>query len=241
MTTEGQVTLTWLGHATTKIEFGRYTILIDPFLTDNPTTPENLKHIDKVDLMLITHGHYDHFADAIPVAERTGCHVICIFEIGFYLRSKGIENVTDMNKGGTVNWNGIEVSMVNAIHSSGIVEGDHLVEGGTPAGYIIRFPNLFTLYHAGDTDLFEGFRDIGSRYRPDVAMLPIGGHYTMNPAAAAEALRMLNVKTVIPIHYGTWPPLAGTPDELIDAASDIQGLDVVAIKPGESVTNSDLV
>lgn len=241
MTDDTTLTLTWLGHAATRIEFDGKVILIDPFLTDNPATPENLKHVDRCDLMLITHGHSDHFADAIPIAQQTGCHVVCIFEIGVYLRAKGIENVTDMNKGGTVTWNGIDISMVNAIHSSGIVEGDHIVDGGSPAGYVMRFPNLFTLYHAGDTDLFEGFRDIGSRYHPDVAMLPIGGHYTMNPSAAAEALRMLNVKTVIPIHYGTWPVLAGTPDELIDAASDIQGLDVVAIKPGESVTESDLV
>jgi L-ascorbate metabolism protein UlaG (beta-lactamase superfamily) len=240
MANDGQVTVTWLGHAATQINFGGYTILIDPFLTDNPATPDNLKHPDHCDLMLITHAHSDHFADAIPIAQRTGCHVICIVELAQYMQSKGITDIEGMNKGGTINWNGIEVSMVHAVHSSGITDGDQVLYGGTAAGFVIRFPNQFTLYHAGDTDLFEGFRVIGSRYRPDVAMLPIGGYYTMDPSAAAEALRMLAVKTVIPIHYGTFPVLVGTPDELIDAASDIQGLDVVALKPGESVSNTDL-
>jgi L-ascorbate metabolism protein UlaG (beta-lactamase superfamily) len=239
--TDATATITWLGHATTKIEYNDSVILIDPFLTDNPATPENMKDVERCDLMLISHAHGDHFADAIPIARKTGCTVICIVELAAYLRSKGIQNVIEMNKGGTVDWNGIEVTMVDAIHSSSITDGDQVIYAGTPAGFVIRFPNLFTLYHSGDTDLFEGFRVIGSRYRPDVAMLPIGGHYTMDPGEAAEALRMLGVKTVIPIHYGTFPVLTGTPDDLIDAASDIDGLDVVALKPGESVTNTDLV
>jgi L-ascorbate metabolism protein UlaG (beta-lactamase superfamily) len=131
--------------------------------------------------------------------------------------------------------------MVDAVHSSGITDGDQVLYGGTAAGFVLRFPGEFTLYHAGDTDLFEGFRLIGSRYQPDVAMLPIGGYFTMDPSAAAEALRLMNVTTVIPIHYGTFPLLVGTPDDLIDSASDIEGLDVVAIKPGESVTSADLI
>jgi L-ascorbate metabolism protein UlaG (beta-lactamase superfamily) len=239
--TDAQATITWLGHAATKIEYDGFVILIDPFLTNNPATPDNLKHPDRCDLMLITHAHADHFADAIPIAQRTGCHVICIVELAAYMQAKGVEDVEGMNKGGTVLWNRIEVSMVDAIHSSGISDGDQILYGGTAAGFVIRFPDLFTLYHSGDSDLFEGFRIIGSRYHPDVAMLPIGGHFTMDPPAAAEALRMLGVKTVIPIHYGTFPILTGTPDELMDAASDIQGLDVVALKPGESVTDADLL
>jgi L-ascorbate metabolism protein UlaG (beta-lactamase superfamily) len=241
MANDAKATITWLGHAATKIEFDGHIILIDPFLTQNPATPEDQKHQDRCDLMLITHAHSDHFADAIPIAQRTDCHVICIVELAQYMASKGITNIEGMNKGGTVTWNRIEVSMVDAVHSSGISDGDQILYGGTAAGFVIRFPDLFTIYHAGDTDVFEGFRVIGSRFRPDVAMLPIGGYYTMDPPGAAEALRMLGVKTVIPIHYGTFPVLTGTPDELIDAASDIEGLDVVALKPGESVTDTDLV
>jgi L-ascorbate metabolism protein UlaG (beta-lactamase superfamily) len=241
MTNSEQVTITWLGHAATRIEYGDYTILIDPFLTHNPATPEALKNPDKCDLMLISHAHMDHMADAIPIAQRTGCHVICIVELATYLQSKGIEDIEGMNKGGTIDWNGVQVTMVDAVHSSGITDGDQVIYGGTAAGFVIRFPNQFTVYHAGDTDLFEGFRLVGSRYHPDVAMLPIGGYYTMDPTAAAEALRMMDVTTVIPIHYGTFPVLEGNPDDLLDAASDIEGLDVVAIKPGESVTNADLM
>jgi L-ascorbate metabolism protein UlaG (beta-lactamase superfamily) len=241
MTNDAQVTITWLGHAATQIEFDGYTVLIDPFLEHNPATPDELKHPEKCDLMLITHAHADHFADAIPIAQRTGCHVICIVELAAYMQSKGIEDIEGMNKGGTITWNGLDITMVDAVHSSGITDGDQVLYGGTAAGFVLRFPGEFTLYHAGDTDLFEGFRLIGSRYQPDVAMLPIGGYFTMDPSAAAEALRLMNVTTVIPIHYGTFPLLVGTPDDLIDSASDIEGLDVVAIKPGESVTSADLI
>jgi L-ascorbate metabolism protein UlaG (beta-lactamase superfamily) len=241
MASDAEVTLTWLGHAATKLEYDGKTILIDPFLQDNPATPAGQKQQPEIDLMLITHGHFDHFADAVPLARASGCQVICIFEIAQYLKAKGIDHVVDMNKGGTVDWNGFQVAMVDAVHSSGIVDGDQIVYGGTAAGFVIRFPNGFTVYHAGDTDLFEGFRIIGRQYRPDVALIPIGGHYVMDPHLAAEAIRMLDITSVIPIHYGTWPILKGTPDELKREAGDIAGLTVVALEPGQSVRQSDLV
>lgn len=241
MAADGEVKITWLGHATTSLEYGGKRILIDAFLQDNPATPPDQKQIDQLDLMLITHGHYDHFSDAVSVAQRTNADVICIFEIGHYLQSKGVNNVTAMNKGGTVDWNGFAVTMTDAVHSSGITDGDRIVDGGSAAGFVIRFPNGFTVYHAGDTDLFEGFKTIGHQYSPDVALLPIGGHFTMNPTLAAEAIRMLGVTSVIPIHYGTWPILTGNPEELKQATSDIAGLRIVALKPGESVTQDRLV
>ncbi|HZU12627.1 MAG TPA: metal-dependent hydrolase [Chloroflexota bacterium] len=238
---DSDVTITWLGHATTRFDHGDTTILVDPFLKDNPAVPDDMKSASRVDLILITHGHYDHFADAVPIAQQTGAHVICIFEIGQYLRSKGVDNVTDMNKGGTVHWNGFDVTMVDAIHSSDIVDGDRMVPGGSAAGFVVRFPNGFVAYHAGDTDVYEGFKLTGQRYNPDVALLPIGGHYTMDPQGAAEAARMLGAPSIIPIHYGTWPPLAGTPDQLKQALGDAGGIKVVALKPGETVKQSDLV
>lgn len=242
MTSDGGVTITWLGHSATKIETPRgETILIDPWVRNNPATPDNQKNIETLDLMLITHGHFDHMGDAVEIARATKPDVIAIFEIAHYLESKGIEKTNGINKGGTVVWRSHHVSMVDAIHSSGIVEGESIVYGGTAAGYVIRFENDFTLYHAGDTDLFGDMELIRERYLPDVAMLPIGGHFTMDPTAAAKAVRMLNISTVIPIHYGTFPGLTGTPDQLRQATSDIPGLKIVALKPGESASQSDLV
>lgn len=241
MAGDAEVTLTWLGHAATRLEYDGKTILIDPFLKENPATPADQKEVNQLDLMLITHGHFDHFADAVPIAQKTGCDVICIFEIAQYLGMKGVQNVTDMNKGGTVDWNGYQVTMVDAVHSSGIVDGNQIFDGGSAAGYVIKFPNGFTVYHAGDTDLFEGFKIIGHQYQPDVALLPIGGHYVMDPHLAAEAIRMLGVTTVIPIHFGTFPILKGTPQELEREAADIAGLKIVARDPGTALKQSDLV
>ena len=242
MASDRGVTITWLGHATTLIETpAGKRILIDPFLSQNPATPEDMKNPENIDLMLITHGHFDHIADAVPIAQRDNPDVIAIFEITEYLGAKGVKNTTGMNKGGTVTWEDVEISMVNAIHSSGIADEGHVYDGGSPAGFVLRFGNDFTLYHSGDTTAFQDMRLIGKLYHPDVAMLSIGGHFTMGPREAAEAIRLLGVTSVIPIHYGTWPPLKGTPEELKSQASDVAGLKVFALKPGESITQSQLV
>lgn len=240
---EKGVTITWLGHATTRIETpAGQTILIDPWVQNNPATPDNQKNIEKLDLMLITHGHFDHMGDAVEVARATRPDVLCIFEIAQYLSSQGVEKADGFNKGGTVEWNGVQITMTDAVHSSGITTPDgSIAYGGTAAGYVLRFQNGFTLYHSGDTDLFSSMKLIGRRHAIDAAMLPIGGHFTMGPQEAAEAIRLLGVTTVIPIHYGTFPLLAGTPDQLKGAASDVDGLKVVALQPGESVNQSDLV
>jgi L-ascorbate metabolism protein UlaG (beta-lactamase superfamily) len=242
MTANGDAIITWLGHATTRIDTpSGKTILIDPFLTDNPATPDSMKSIDKVDLMLITHGHSDHMADAVTIAHRTNCQVIAILEICSWLGSKGVANCTGMNIGGTVRWEGIEVTLVPAIHSSTISDGDASIAAGAPGGFVIRLENGFVVFHAGDTTVFEGMSLIGRLYSPDVALLPIGDHYTMDPRQAAEAIRLLGVDCVIPIHYGTWPILTGTPEQLREHTQNIKSLKIMAIKPGESVTQQEMV
>jgi L-ascorbate metabolism protein UlaG (beta-lactamase superfamily) len=242
MQSDGGIRITWLGHATTLLETSKgKSILIDPWLEGNPAVPEGRKTMDRLDLMLITHAHTDHMGDAVSVARRTNADVVAIFELCEYLGTKGIQNCTGMNKGGTVEWEGIHITMVDAVHSSGFMEFDRLVYGGTAAGYVIRFENDFTIYNAGDTDVFESMKLIGQMHEPDLALLPIGDHFTMGPSGAAEAIRILGVKRVIPIHYGTFPLLSGTPAELEKEASDVRDLRIIALKPGESVSQTDIL
>ncbi|MGH2411218.1 MAG: metal-dependent hydrolase, partial [Chloroflexota bacterium] len=214
MATDG-ATITWLGHAATKIDTpGGKSILIDPWLEHNPATPSNRQTLDSLDLMLITHGHADHMGDAVQIANATKPDVICMVEIAGYMASHGVQKTNGINLGGTVAWNEITITMVNALHSSGMSDGDQTVYGGVAAGYVIRLENGLTIYHAGDTDVFSDMRLIGEMHSPDVALLPIGGHYTMGPKGAAVAARMLGAGVVIPIHFGTFPALTGTPDQL---------------------------
>jgi L-ascorbate metabolism protein UlaG (beta-lactamase superfamily) len=242
VTANSGVTITWLGHATTLIDTpdGKR-ILIDPWLSQNPATPDDRKQLDRLDLMLITHGHFDHMGDAVSVATATEPDVIANFEIAAWLQGKGVGKTNGMAHGGTVTWNGIAITLVEAVHGSGISDGGSIVYGGTAGGFVIRFANDFTLYHAGDTDVFASMKLIRELHHPNVAMLPIGGHFTMDPVRAAAALRMLEVSAVIPIHHGTFPLLTGTPAQLEEATRDISGLKVVGLKPGQSLNQSDLV
>jgi L-ascorbate metabolism protein UlaG (beta-lactamase superfamily) len=229
--------ITWLGHATTLIETSDgKRILIDPWLQGNPVVPESKRNVDRLDLMLITHGHSDHMADAVSLAQQTQPDVIAIYEICAYLGMKGIQKCTGINTGGTVSWNGVQITLVDAVHSSAIQEGSQIIYAGTAGGFVLRFADGFTLYHTGDTDVFETLRLTGTLYQPDLVMMCIGDHYTMGPRQAAEALRMLGTKRVIPIHWGTFPLLTGTPDALRHETSDIAGLKIIALQPGESVT-----
>jgi L-ascorbate metabolism protein UlaG (beta-lactamase superfamily) len=238
---EHDLTITWLGHAATRIDVsdGRV-ILIDPFIQGNPSTPEANKTIERVDILLISHGHEDNMGDAVELGKQFNPYVVCQNELGGYLGSKGVENTHGGNTGGSQDIGGIRVTMVDAIHSSSVQENGQTVYAGLAVGFVIRFADGFTVYHAGDTALFEGMSLIGRLYSPDVALLPIGDYFTMGPAEAAEAIRLLGVKHVIPVHYGTFPVLTGTPDALEKAAHDIVGLEIHALKPGESVRQSQL-
>jgi len=242
MATEQGVTITWLGHAATRIDTGDgRVILLDPWLQTNPKVPDDQKNQPRVDLMLISHAHADHMADAVPVAKAAQPDVIVIKEIADYLEAQGVVKTNGMNKGGTVHWNGVDITRVDAVHSSGFMENDIPIQLGSPAGYVLRFSDGFTLYFAGDTDVFESMRTIGELYKPDLAMLPIGDHFTMGPRQAAHAIRLLGVKRVIPIHYGTFPLLTGTPEALEQEASDVAGLEVIALQPGESMRSGKVL
>ena len=234
MDTRG-VKLTWLGHATFKVETpGGQTLLIDPWVMGNPACPDNLKSFEKIDTMLITHGHFDHIGDAVELAKQHKPKVVCIPETANWLGSKGVENLAEMNKGGTQKVNDIEVTMVTTDHSCGILDDGKIIYGGEACGYVITFEGGFKLYHAGDTNVFGDMKIIGELYQPGLACLPIGDHYTMSPREAAYAIRLLGVKAVIPMHFGTFPVLSGTPDQLGELTQDIAGLEILDLKPGDT-------
>ncbi|GIV09159.1 MAG: UPF0173 metal-dependent hydrolase [Fimbriimonadales bacterium] len=232
-----QTQIQWLGHSTFLITspYGKR-ILIDPWVQGNPACPNSAKQLPGVDMMLITHGHSDHCADAVAIAQAYQPTVACIYEMYLYLTRRGITKVQPMNKGGSATIDGITITMVNAFHSSGLEDGEQVLYVGEPAGYVVRLENGFTLYHAGDTCVFGDMKIIGELYQPDLAMLPIGDLFTMGPREAAYAIELLGVKRVIPMHWGTFPLLTGTPEQLRDATQQIEDLEILALKPGDCVT-----
>ena len=228
---------TWLGHATVRCDLpGGEVVLIDPWVDGNPSCPPEQKGFERLDAILITHAHFDHMADAVELARRhRPRHVIANFEICSWLEGKGVESCSGMNLGGTQEVLGLQVTMVRADHSSSITDGDQSLYGGLASGYVVRLPGGYTFYHAGDTALFSDLQLIAEIHRPELAFLPIGDHFTMDPRQAARACRYLEVRRVIPIHWGTFPLLTGTPEKLAKALEDV-GLkcEMVALRPGES-------
>ena len=236
MALNAEVSFTWLGHGTWKIRSAKgKEILIDPWVMNNPVTPDRLKTVDRCDVMLITHGHFDHIHDALEIARNTKPTVVCNFEISAWLASKGLdsEKIIGANQGGTIDAEGVQVTLVHAEHSCGITDDGGIVYGGDACGMVIEFENGFTIYFAGDTDVFGDMALIAQLSKFDVAFLPIGGFYTMGPDRAAKAASLLGVKTVVPMHFGTFPILAGRPDQLQELVGN--GVKVLDIKPGDTV------
>ena len=228
------IRLTWLGHATFRIETpGGKAVIIDPFITGNPKCPEAEKKVKKLDVLLCTHGHGDHFADAVALIKQHQPVVVGMPELCGWLQKQGAKNVCGMNKGGTQAVGDIKVTMVHANHSSGIEDAGGMVYGGAACGYVVEFDNGVKIYHAGDTNVFGDMSIIRDIYAPEIALLPIGDHYTMSPREAAYACNLLKPKTVVPMHFGTFPVLTGTPAELKKLAS---GVEVVEMKPGVTLS-----
>ena len=230
------LSFTWLGHATFLFRSpGNKLILIDPWLETNPSTPDAAKKIRELDLLLLTHGHADHTGDAIAVARATRARVVAPYELSIWLERKGLQTVTGMNPGGTLSALGLSITMVAAVHSSSIEEDGRTLYLGEATGYVIRFEDNLTIYFAGDTSVFGDMRLIGEMYSPAIAFLPIGDLYTMGPEQAAKACELLSVKQVVPMHYGTWPTLTGTPAAL-RALVEPRGVQVLELKPGETAS-----
>jgi L-ascorbate metabolism protein UlaG (beta-lactamase superfamily) len=229
------VSLTWLGHAAFRIDSpGGKRIYVDPWL-GNPKCPESEKEPERVDLIALTHGHDDHVGETLELAQRFSCPVIAQVELRGWLSTKGLpEDMTQApNKGGTVETLGIRITLTNAHHSTSAFENGTFVYLGEPAGLVIELENGTKLYFAGDTCVFGDMQLIARIYEPDVAILPIGDHFTMGPREAAVALELLGATRCVPSHYGTFPLLKGTPDELRQLAPNVE---VIAPEPGETVT-----
>jgi L-ascorbate metabolism protein UlaG (beta-lactamase superfamily) len=234
-------TFTWYGHSCWEVTTpGGKTILLDPWF-GNPSSPRDQSQVTACDLMLVTHGHFDHFTDALAIASRTRPAWPCIHELSLWLGRNYAhkDTLVGMNKGGTVEAAGIQVTMVHADHSAGdfYAGSENPLYLGEPVGFIVELENGFRFYFAGDTDVFSDMRLIAERWRPELALLPIGGHFTMDPIGAAQAIELLGVKHVLPMHYGTFPVLAGTPDALRDALRDrgLADVEVYAPEPGGSI------
>lgn len=226
--------ITWLGHGTFRFELpSGQVILMDPWTDGNPAYPKDFQ-INRVDTICISHGHFDHIHDAVPLAKRFSAEVVGIFECCQWLESKGVEKTRPMNKGGSQKIGGVQITMTHAVHSCGILDDGKIIYGGEAAGYVLRFEDDRALYFAGDTNVFTDMQIIEQLYQPELIFLPIGDLFTMSPWEAALACKYLKARRVVPMHFGTFPPLTGQPAELRSLIAGLE-TDVWELEPGTPV------
>ena len=229
------IQITWLGHGTFELRLqSGEVVVLDPWTNGNPAYPTG-HSFDRVDAILVSHGHFDHIHDVVPLAQKFDAKVIGIYELCNWVESKGVKNVSAMNKGGSQQVGPIRVTMTHAVHSCGILDDGKIIYGGEAAGYVLTLPDERVIYFAGDTNVFSDMALIQELYKPQLAMLPIGDLFTMSAREAALACRMLKAERVIPMHFGTFPPLTGRPNALADAIADLHGTSVWELTPGERV------
>jgi L-ascorbate metabolism protein UlaG (beta-lactamase superfamily) len=231
------VAITWYGHATWGLEGpDGVRVLIDPWLS-GPTFPAALRDGIEADVLVLTHGHVDHTGDVVELAKRLDVPVLAPVELAGALAAHGVANTVGFNKGGTIEARGIEFTMTHAIHTGSISIDGESAGYCEPAGYVITFANGTRVYAAGDTAIHSDMTLVGELYEPEIAILPIGDHYTMGPFQAAHACRLLGVAQVVPGHWGTFPQLTGTPDALRAELAKIglEGVRVLALEPGDTL------
>jgi L-ascorbate metabolism protein UlaG (beta-lactamase superfamily) len=227
--------ITWLGHGTFQFELPTGEVfLMDPWTDGNPKYPAG-HQITRVDVICITHGHFDHVHDVIPLAKKFSPQVVAIYETCQWLESKGVQNTRAMNKGGAQRIGPVSITMTHAVHSCGILDDGKIIYGGEAAGYVMSFDDGRSLYFSGDTGVFSDMQLIQELYQPELAFLPIGDLFTMGPKQAARACGMLRAQRVVPMHFGTFPALTGTPQQLAELIQD-KGTQVWTLTPGKTVT-----
>ena len=229
--------LTWLGHSAFRLDSpGGKRIYVDPFLTGNPRCPENELEPQRCDLIALTHGHDDHLGDTVAIAQRFECPVIAQVELRGWLSLNGLsmDPSQAMNKGGTIDVAGVKLTLTHANHSSSVFADGQFLYTGESCGYVIELEDGFKIYVSGDTNVFGDMSLIGRIYAPDLAVLPIGDHYTMGPREAAVAIELLGVIRCLPCHYGTFPLLTGTPETLRKLVPE--GVEILSPEPGETLS-----